>query len=83
MAWRILARHHFLEGVTITESANREDESERRFTATIRGYRNWRLTVGHGCALTKALDKAMEIRARIDGGDKDIFHTPNSWDIIQ
>ena len=43
--WHILARHPWVAGATITETY-REDRDERRFVATICGFRNWRLFEG-------------------------------------
>lgn len=44
MAWRILSRHKWVAGATITESVS--DDDRHRYTATVRGYRNWRLFEG-------------------------------------
>ncbi len=78
---RILAKHKWLVGVVITESDDEtkstKTQAYRRFTATIRGWRNWRLFEG---PVTKdtvqiVIDKAKSIRARIDTDDKTVFET--------
>ncbi|GAH70952.1 unnamed protein product, partial [marine sediment metagenome] len=40
---KILARHRWVVGATITESLVDEDRNIRRFTATIRGWRNFKI----------------------------------------
>ena len=84
-SWQILGKHHNLVGVTITESVNSNDDTQRRFTATIRGFRNWRLVAGSGDInlLLYAIEKARTIRDKIDAGDETVFSDPNSWDIIK
>ena len=47
MSWRILARHKWVVGALITESVN-DDSSAYRYTATIRGYRNWKIFEAKG-----------------------------------
>ena len=87
--WRILARHKWLEGMTITESVREPHPpigpSYRRFTATIRGFQNFRLCEGRaGDVLVRAArHKALSIRSRIDEGDESVFHEPNVWDYLQ
>jgi hypothetical protein len=73
MKWKIIARHKWVAGATITESYN--DDEERRFTATIDGYRNWRIYEGH-----LREDLAMEvirivkyIQNEIRKGNEEIF----------
>ena len=44
--FKILARHKWTYGATITESVEREEGKIRRFTATIRGFQNWLLYEG-------------------------------------
>lgn len=72
---RIIARHKHVIGATITESVN-EDDNIRRFTATIRGFQNWRLFEGKTTSDTfkRIIAKVKEIRDRIDNGDESIFH---------
>jgi len=38
---KIIARHRWVAGATITESLVDEDRNIKRFTATIRGWRNF------------------------------------------
>lgn len=47
MGWRILARHKWVAGALITESVS-DDSTLYRYTATVRGYRNWRIFEGTG-----------------------------------
>jgi len=69
---RILARHHWVDGATITESISK-DGDVRRFTATIRGFRNWRIYEGPDPKAPKIIEKIREIRDRIDSGDESVF----------
>ena len=76
---KILARHKWLVGCTITES-NDENKSTasqayRRFTATIRGWRNWLIFEGFVTESTTQLviDKVKSIRRRIDANDESVF----------
>ena len=75
--FKILARHKWTYGATITESVEREEGKIRRFTATIRGFRNWLLYEGplyNNEKLVSALIKKVdEIRDRIDNNDESIF----------
>jgi hypothetical protein len=72
---RIIGRHKHVIGATITESVD-EDDNIRRFTATIRGFQNWRLFEGKTTSdtFTKIIAKVKEIRDRIDEGDEAVFH---------
>lgn len=45
--WRIIARHKWIDGATITESIRRDNPMFRRFTATIFGYQRWRIWTGN------------------------------------
>jgi hypothetical protein len=69
---RILARHKRVDGATITESVS-EDGTIRRYTATIRGWRAWKIYEGRDCNLRDVIAKAREIRDRIDSGDESVF----------
>ena len=74
MSWKIIARHKWVAGATITESYNTNDDRLRRFTATIRGYQNWKLGE-YRCVDTKAIiARVKAIRDRIDSGDETIFN---------
>ncbi len=69
---RILARHHWVDGATITESISKDGEV-RRFSATIRGFRNWRIYEGPDPKAPQIIEKVREIRKRIDSGDESGF----------
>lgn len=45
MSWKIIGRHRWIVGAVISESVN-DDDSARRYTATVRGYRNWKIFEG-------------------------------------
>ena len=72
---RAIARHKFVAGATITESCDKQDDTMRRFTATIRGWRNWTIYQGRveGDTLGFVISKVKEIRDRIDAGDETVF----------
>ena len=78
---KILARHKWVSGATITESVDEKregykDVSYRRFTATIRGYGNWKIYEGYlREGITEEVIKCVEsIRDRIDKKDESVFH---------
>lgn len=75
--WKVLARHTWVAGCTITESEDitQTDIAYRRMTATIRGWRNFVIYEGDIAKISseKIRDKVMEIRDRIDNGDQEIF----------
>mgnify|MGYP001565713793 FL=1 len=70
--WKIIARHNCRVGCTIIESTN---EDSLRFTATIRGFRKWKIYKGKDyCGLIKeVVEKVEEIREKIDSNDEAIF----------
>ena len=73
---KILARHKWVAGATITESMKESDDLYRKFTATIRGFRNWKIAEGYidGSNIEKlVVKKVKDIRDRIDGGDESVF----------
>jgi len=81
-SWKIIARHTgWATGCTITESVS--DDDQHRFTATIRGYRNWRIWQGKParweCIGDEVSRSVREIRDRIDAGDKTVFDLPQAW----
>lgn len=86
--FRVIARHKWVAGAFITESVkvNQVDSSTasiRRFTATIRGFRSWRIYQGesfNGVA-NYVIATVKEIRNRIDAGDDSIFDEPNAFAI--
>ncbi len=72
---RILARHKWVPGATITESID-ENES-RHFTATIRGWRNWKICTQQAGEMNtdEIISRVKAIKARIDSGDESVFLT--------
>jgi hypothetical protein len=74
--WKILARHkRWVERCTISESINEATE-ERRFSATIDGWQNWRLLVVQQSGpevAQRVIEMAREILERIDAGDEEVF----------
>lgn len=76
--WKILARHKPLTGVTITESCAIDDDLWRRYTATIRGHRNFLIYEGYCCDVefSKIIATTHVIRAKIDIGDESVFDAP-------
>lgn len=80
--WRILAKHKWVNGCTITESHHEfKSDSERayrRFTATIDGWRNFKLYEGYlfdNEMLVKAIvSRVNSIRERIQSGDNSVFN---------
>ncbi|WP_240416601.1 hypothetical protein [Paenibacillus periandrae] len=74
--WRILARHRWVSGATITESVNEIDEDIRRFTATIRGWKNFRIYEGdpRHIETKRIMERVMQIRDQIDSGDAKVFY---------
>ncbi|MHB8276375.1 MAG: hypothetical protein ACYDIA_01810 [Candidatus Humimicrobiaceae bacterium] len=70
---KILARHKWVLGATITESLVDEDKNIRRFTATIRGWRNFKIYEGADINTKSIIKKVKEIRGRIDMGDETVF----------
>ncbi len=77
---KILARHKWLTGCTITENYDNTKDTEtqcyRRFTATIRGWRNWLIFEGLVTSETTqfVIDKVKLIRKRIDEDDESVFN---------
>ena len=80
MAWKIIGRHKWVSGAIITESYNDSKErlgyTYRRFTATIRGWRNFLIYEGElkERVTEKVRKRVIEIRDRIDRGDESVFH---------
>lgn len=79
--WKIIARHKWVTGATITESClDDPTKNLRRFTATIRGWRNWKIWEGDPSAdkdmksrVILICERVKEIRKLIDAGDQSIF----------
>ena len=73
--WRIIGRHRWVAGAVITESYATDDDTVRRFTATIRGYGGWRIFEGK---IAPGIDQVVTervraIRDRIEAGDDSVF----------
>jgi hypothetical protein len=90
MRFKVLARNkRWVMGATITESVRRGETAGgvtiRRFTATIRGFRNWKIYQGPtsgpaGCETVQFVrTKVAEIRDRIDADDESVFVEPNEY----
>jgi len=85
--WRILGRYkHLINDVTVTQSWLSNSEPEiMRFTATICGWRNWKIWQGHivfgrGCFVWEDVKKKIEvIKKRILDGDEKVFYEPNEY----
>jgi hypothetical protein len=88
--WQILARHcnKWVAGATITESRHIQPpagQELRQFTATIRGWGNWRIwrgdvkSLGMEALVAEVKRRATAIRARIDRDDESVFHEPGAW----
>lgn len=73
--FKVIGRHRWVPGATITETID-EATNTRRFTATIRGYQNWKLYEGqlYPEIAEDLIKKVEEIENRIDSGDKEIFN---------
>lgn len=82
MKWRILARHEWIVGALVTESVN-DDDTSRRYTATIRGYRNWRIFEGavdsNSLSLIVRVVRAIRDQVDADGEDCEAFMAVNEY----
>jgi len=70
---KIIARHKWVVGAVITESY--QNDNIRRFTATIRGFRNWKIYEGKlkpGITV-EVIRTVRHIRDVIDAGNESIF----------
>lgn len=83
MRFKILARHKWVANATITESVGSEGDGHiRRFTATICGFRNWKIYEGRADDPRVGpfvRDKVIEIRDRIESGNQEIFVEENEF----
>lgn len=84
MKFKVLARHKWVAGAIITESIGHKQQM-RRFTATIRGFRNWKIYQGKSSPAASAfvIVKVKEIRDRIDAGDELVFNEPNLFAVAE
>ena len=78
--WKPIARYRWVSGATITESRPNDGKTLNgvvvtRFTATIRGWRNWNIYEGvAGDKVARAVQQRVrEIRDRLDSGDKTVL----------
>jgi len=76
---KILARHRWVADATITESYDTNEEfrvTHRRFTATVDGYRNFRIYDGEleDGLVKRIIAKVESIKTRIRSGDETILH---------
>ena len=82
MSWHVLARHKWIVGATVTESVN-DGDTLRRYTATVRGYRNWRIFEGAAGPgyLALIIRIACAIRDQIDanGENCEAFMATNKY----
>ena len=78
---KIIARHKWVSGATITESYDEKNDKIRRFTATIRGFQNWKMFEGELAdgIVKKVIANVKAIRDRIDAGDEEIFYLKEGY----
>lgn len=82
--WKVLQRNRkWVDGCTITESVkpdwNENGQSFRRFTATIRGFQNFKIWEGYidrPCheIVAEVISLVTAVRDRIDSGDESDFY---------
>lgn len=72
---KIIARHKWVEGCIITESFDEDNISIRNFTATIKGFRNWKIYKGLiNDEKVQQVKKMVDyIKKSIESGDEAIF----------
>ena len=82
MSWNILARHKWVAGASITESVNNDDWMHR-YTAPVRGFRNWRIfegTVSPGVPeLVIQFDRAVRDQIDAEGENCKAFEIVNKY----
>ena len=74
-AWKILARHkNWVSGATIAESIS--DNGDRRFVATVDGWRNFLIYEGRpgDDVSMRVQTKVREIRDRLKAGDEKVLN---------
>ena len=75
--WVVVQRNQkWVPGATITESVL-EGTAHRRFTATVLGWRNFRVWEGdvEDLDVQDVIAKVQDIKARIEVGDESVFAT--------
>ena len=73
---RITSRHKWVYGCTISESYDIEDEAYRRFTATIDGWRNFKIYEGYlidSNLISAVILRVKSVQQRIKVGDDSVF----------
>ena len=83
MAYKILARHKdWIANTIISESVNSKDDRIRRFTATICGWRNWKIFEGRidqDNVLQFVRNEVLRIKMEIERNNDSIFSEPNKY----
>ena len=82
MRFHVVGRHRWIAGAIIIESTD-EDGWTRRFTATIQGWRNWKIYQGPAINPQFVADAVRRIRDRIDEGGETIFAERNEYAMDQ
>ena len=81
--WRLVAKHKWVTGASIWESCPVGDSAEpvRSFTATVRGFRNWKIYRGKvtPAMLAYVIERVTDIRERIDGDEDSVWSEPNEY----
>ena len=86
--WKKVSVHKELVGCKISEFHKNNPDSKfvlMRFTATIQGWRNWKIAEGRADKIvyaTDVLEKVRNIRDRIDAGDDSVFECPNGYKVF-
>lgn len=72
---KILARHKWVAGCTITEMLVDEDKNIRRYVATIRGFRNWLIYEGKITTkiIPQIINQVKYLRNKINSGNEEVF----------
>jgi len=83
MSWKVLGKHKWVVGAVITESVDDAD-LRRRFTATVLGYRNWkifegRITSSNELNLIARVVRAIRDQIDEDGEDCEAFEAANEY----
>jgi len=75
--YKVIARHKWVSGTTLTESIQKEDDTIRRFTATILGWQNFKLYEGKLFPelFQLLVTKMNDIKTKIELGDEAIFES--------
>lgn len=84
MSWRILGRHKWVVNAKITESVNMDLPHNRRFTATICGWHNWKIYEGQSTSteilqLISRVVRAIRDQIETYGEDAEVFTAVNKY----